>query len=57
MNRLIAPATLAGCCLLLFACATPEQAQPSGLVVSDVTVISPVRPHRGERCNLFEDGP
>jgi imidazolonepropionase-like amidohydrolase len=43
MNRLIAPATLAGSCLLLFACATSNQAQPSGLVVSDVTVISPER--------------
>jgi imidazolonepropionase-like amidohydrolase len=43
MNRLIAPATLVGSCLLLFACAIPEQVQPSGLVVSDVTVISPER--------------
>jgi imidazolonepropionase-like amidohydrolase len=44
MNRLIASTTLAGSCLLLFACVTPKQAQPSGLVVSDVTVISPERP-------------
>lgn len=43
MNRLIVPAALAGSCLLLFACATPTQEQASGLVVSDVTLISPER--------------
>lgn len=44
MNRLIAPAMLAGSCLMLFACATPKKAPPSGLVISDVTIISPERP-------------
>jgi imidazolonepropionase-like amidohydrolase len=43
MDRLIATATLAGCCLLLLACATPQPPPPSGVVISDVTVISPER--------------
>jgi imidazolonepropionase-like amidohydrolase len=43
MNPLIVRASLASSCLLLFACATSKQAPPSGLVVSDVTVVSPER--------------
>ena len=44
MNRLIAPATLAASCLWLSACATPDYTPLPGLVVSDVTLISPERP-------------
>ena len=43
MNRLIVPASAVVSCLLLLACATPTQISLSGLVVSDVTVISPER--------------
>ena len=42
MNRLLAPASAVVSCLLLLACATTEQTLP-GLVISDVTVISPER--------------
>jgi imidazolonepropionase-like amidohydrolase len=43
MNRRIVPASAVIACQLLFACASPKQSSPSGLVVSDVTVISPER--------------
>jgi imidazolonepropionase-like amidohydrolase len=44
MNRLIVPASMVVSSLLLLACATPKQGGSlSGLVVSDVTVISPER--------------
>jgi imidazolonepropionase-like amidohydrolase len=43
MNRLIVPAWAVISCLLLLACATPKPISLSGLVVSDVTVISPER--------------
>jgi imidazolonepropionase-like amidohydrolase len=43
MNRLVALAGTAGSCFVLFACATQTQAPLSGLVVSDVTVVSPER--------------
>jgi imidazolonepropionase-like amidohydrolase len=43
MNRLIAPASAVVSSLLLLACATPKPVSPSGLVVSDVTVISAER--------------
>jgi imidazolonepropionase-like amidohydrolase len=42
MNRLTASASAVACCLLLLACTTPRQTLP-GLVLSDVTVISPER--------------
>jgi imidazolonepropionase-like amidohydrolase len=41
--KLIVPASAVASSLLLFACATPTRISPSGLVVSDVTVISPER--------------
>jgi imidazolonepropionase-like amidohydrolase len=43
MNRLILPASAVVSCLSLLACATSRQISPSGLVVTDVTVISPER--------------
>jgi hypothetical protein len=42
MNRTISLAAVAGVCLLLFACAT-NSPPPAGLVISNVTVISPER--------------
>jgi imidazolonepropionase-like amidohydrolase len=43
MKLLIVPIPAVVCCLWLLACATPKQVSRSGLVVSDVTVISPER--------------
>jgi imidazolonepropionase-like amidohydrolase len=43
MNRLLVPASAVVSCLSLFACASPNQISHPGLVVSDVTVISPER--------------
>ena len=43
MNRRVALITTAAPCLALFACLTQKQAPPAGLVVSDVTIVSPER--------------
>src|SRR5678816_2167604 len=55
MSRLVALAATAASCLTLLGCAT--HAPPSGLIVSNVTVISPERAQPMERAYLrIRDG-
>jgi hypothetical protein len=60
MNKWIAISATVGSCLALFGCSTPTQAPSSGLVVADVTVVSPERAtpllHLDDKIGTVEPG-